>query len=253
MSGSIGVQGHFANGLAALFLACGQDAACVAEAAVGVTRFEGETMAGCIRRPRCANLIVGTVAGETRLPSQKACLDILDSRVPATLARSPSGRRSGRLGGGAVDHRRPTAGHFTRRIRSWPVARRAVRMKRGSLSRGAFPLEGPAAGRSFSASALSFSRSFAAGRWCRRWSLLRLFRDVLLSSFTFASATVPVLRRRRPLSPFDRSREGSCRLPSCVVGVGGRAFSSHGRPLEPSRSVLAVFALMTGEFFAPAG
>ena len=40
MSGSIGVQGHYANGLAALFIACGQDAACVAEAAVGVTRFE---------------------------------------------------------------------------------------------------------------------------------------------------------------------------------------------------------------------
>jgi len=27
MSGSIGVQGHYANGLAALFIACGQDAA----------------------------------------------------------------------------------------------------------------------------------------------------------------------------------------------------------------------------------
>ena len=40
MSGTIGVHGHYANGLAALFIACGQDAACVAESAVGVTRFE---------------------------------------------------------------------------------------------------------------------------------------------------------------------------------------------------------------------
>src|SRR5262249_18532243 len=40
MSGSIGVQGHYANGLAALYLATGQDAACVAESAVGVTRIE---------------------------------------------------------------------------------------------------------------------------------------------------------------------------------------------------------------------
>src|SRR5207249_3125135 len=40
LSGTMGTQGHYANGLAALYLACGQDAACVAESAVGVTRFE---------------------------------------------------------------------------------------------------------------------------------------------------------------------------------------------------------------------
>src|SRR5690606_18504402 len=31
-TGSIGVSGHIANGLAALFIACGQDVACVSEA-----------------------------------------------------------------------------------------------------------------------------------------------------------------------------------------------------------------------------
>ena len=35
LSGSIGVQGHYANGLAAIYIACGQDPACVAESAVG--------------------------------------------------------------------------------------------------------------------------------------------------------------------------------------------------------------------------
>jgi len=39
-TGAIGAQGHFANGLTALFLACGQDVACVAEAATGITRME---------------------------------------------------------------------------------------------------------------------------------------------------------------------------------------------------------------------
>ena len=39
-SGTMGAQGHYANGLAALYIACGQDAACVAESAVGITRFE---------------------------------------------------------------------------------------------------------------------------------------------------------------------------------------------------------------------
>lgn len=76
LSGTIGVQGHFANGLAALFLACGQDVACVAEAAVGVTRFEvsGTDLYASVTLP---NLIVGTVGGGTALPSQRACLEIL--------------------------------------------------------------------------------------------------------------------------------------------------------------------------------
>jgi hydroxymethylglutaryl-CoA reductase (NADPH) len=76
MSGSIGVQGHYANGLTALFIACGQDAACVAEAAVGVTRFEplDDGLYASVTLP---NMIVGTVGGGTRLPTQRACLEIL--------------------------------------------------------------------------------------------------------------------------------------------------------------------------------
>jgi hydroxymethylglutaryl-CoA reductase (NADPH) len=77
MSGSIGVQGHYANGLAALFIACGQDAACVAESAVGVTRFELQEDGALYAAVTLPNLIVGTVGGGTGLPSQRACLDIL--------------------------------------------------------------------------------------------------------------------------------------------------------------------------------
>jgi len=77
MSGSIGVQGHYANGLAALFIACGQDAACVAEAAVGVTRFDAREDGALYAAVTLPNLIVGTVGGGTHLPTQKACLDIL--------------------------------------------------------------------------------------------------------------------------------------------------------------------------------
>ncbi|MDR2982811.1 MAG: hydroxymethylglutaryl-CoA reductase [Puniceicoccales bacterium] len=77
MSGTIGVQGHYANGLAALFLACGQDIACVAEAAVGVTRFEMESDGGLYASVTLPNLIVGTVGGGTGLPTQAACLEIL--------------------------------------------------------------------------------------------------------------------------------------------------------------------------------
>jgi len=77
LSGTIGVQGHYANGLAALFIACGQDAACVAESAVGVTRFEVTETGALYAAVTLPNLIVGTVGGGTSLPSQRACLEIL--------------------------------------------------------------------------------------------------------------------------------------------------------------------------------
>lgn len=77
LSGTIGVQGHYANGLAALFIACGQDAACVSEAAVGVTRFEVGAEGELYASVTLPNLIVGTVGGGTGLPSQRACLEVL--------------------------------------------------------------------------------------------------------------------------------------------------------------------------------
>lgn len=77
MTGTIGVQGHYANGLAALFIACGQDAACVAEAAVGITRFELRPDNSLYVAATLPNLIVGTVGGGTKLPSQKAALEIM--------------------------------------------------------------------------------------------------------------------------------------------------------------------------------
>lgn len=76
LSGTIGVEGHYANGIAALYLATGQDIACVAESAVGVTRLEldGDALYASVTLP---NLVVGTVGGGTALPSQRACLGIL--------------------------------------------------------------------------------------------------------------------------------------------------------------------------------
>ena len=70
MSGSIGVHGHYANGLAALYIACGQDPACVAESAVGVTRFEVMDDGGLYAAVTLPNLMIGTVGGGTSLPSQ---------------------------------------------------------------------------------------------------------------------------------------------------------------------------------------
>jgi hydroxymethylglutaryl-CoA reductase (NADPH) len=77
LTGTIGVQGHYANGLAALYLACGQDVACVAESAVGVTRFEVTPDGSLYAAVTLPNLVVGTVGGGTGLPSQQACLTLL--------------------------------------------------------------------------------------------------------------------------------------------------------------------------------
>ena len=77
-SGSIGVQGHVANALTAMFIACGQDAACVSEASVGVTHMDltaGGDLYACLMLP---NLIVGTVGGGTHLPTARECLEMID-------------------------------------------------------------------------------------------------------------------------------------------------------------------------------
>jgi hydroxymethylglutaryl-CoA reductase (NADPH) len=76
LSGTIGLQGHYANSIAALYLACGQDAACVAESAVGLTRME-TVEGGLYASVSLPNLMVGTVGGGTGLPTQQACLSIL--------------------------------------------------------------------------------------------------------------------------------------------------------------------------------
>jgi hydroxymethylglutaryl-CoA reductase (NADPH) len=114
MSGSIGVQGHYANGLAALFIACGQDAACVAEAAVGVTRFEVRDDGGLYAAVTLPNLIVGTVGGGTRLPSQQACLDILGLAGPGHARAFAEVAAALALAGELSIIGALTAGHFTR-------------------------------------------------------------------------------------------------------------------------------------------
>ncbi|MDB1125751.1 hydroxymethylglutaryl-CoA reductase [Vibrio algarum] len=77
LSGAIGINAHYANALAALYIACGQDAACVAESAIGMTRMEVDKHGGLYASVTLPNLMIGTVGGGTNLPSQKACLDLM--------------------------------------------------------------------------------------------------------------------------------------------------------------------------------
>jgi len=77
-SGSIGAQGHVANGLTALFIACGQDVACISESSVGVTRMQVTENGDLYVSLTLPSLIVGTVGGGTNLPTQKECLEMID-------------------------------------------------------------------------------------------------------------------------------------------------------------------------------
>jgi hydroxymethylglutaryl-CoA reductase (NADPH) len=76
-SGAIGAQGHYANGLAAIYIATGQDAACVSESSVGLTRMEARPDGSIYASVTLPNLIVGTVGGGTSLPTQRECLEIM--------------------------------------------------------------------------------------------------------------------------------------------------------------------------------
>jgi hydroxymethylglutaryl-CoA reductase (NADPH) len=86
LSGTLGAQGHYANGLAALYLATGQDVACVAESAVGVTRMEVTTAGDLYAAVTLPSIIVGTVGGGTSLPGQRACLELMGLAGPGHAA-----------------------------------------------------------------------------------------------------------------------------------------------------------------------
>ena len=71
LAGALGANGHYANGIAALFLACGQDLANISESCVGYTSMEamGDDLYVSVNLP---SLVVGTVGGGVSLPDRKS-------------------------------------------------------------------------------------------------------------------------------------------------------------------------------------
>lgn len=78
MSGANGSHGHVANGLAAVFLATGQDIACVAESACAISRFDLTEEGDLYASLTLPSLIVGTVGGGTKLPYAQRHLELMD-------------------------------------------------------------------------------------------------------------------------------------------------------------------------------
>jgi hydroxymethylglutaryl-CoA reductase (NADPH) len=76
-AGALGYNGHFANGLTALFIACGQDVANVANSAVGITSFEVLPDGDLYASVTLPSLTVATVGGGTGLGTARECLEML--------------------------------------------------------------------------------------------------------------------------------------------------------------------------------
>lgn len=77
MAGAIGYCGHYANGLTALFIACGQDVANVANSVVGLTSFEVTSEGNLYASCTLSSLVVATVGGGVDLGTSRECLALL--------------------------------------------------------------------------------------------------------------------------------------------------------------------------------
>ena len=73
----LGYNGHYANGLTAIFIACGQDVANVMNSAVGITHFELTDAGDLYASVTLPSLTVATVGGGTGLGTGRECLELL--------------------------------------------------------------------------------------------------------------------------------------------------------------------------------
>ena len=76
-SGTIGYNGHVANGLTALFIACGQDVANVVNGSVAMTSLEVDSGGDLVASVTLPSLNVATIGGGTGIGTGKECLQLL--------------------------------------------------------------------------------------------------------------------------------------------------------------------------------
>lgn len=77
-AGVVGFNGHFANGLSAIFIACGQDVANVTNCAVGLTVFDVMENGDLYAAVTLPSLCIGTVGGGTAIGTSRECLNLMD-------------------------------------------------------------------------------------------------------------------------------------------------------------------------------
>ncbi|HCT40533.1 MAG TPA: hydroxymethylglutaryl-CoA reductase [Moraxellaceae bacterium] len=77
MAGSVNNGAHFANGITAMFIACGQDVANVAESSAGFVHGELRPNGDYYFSATIPALIVASYGGGTGLPTQRECLEVM--------------------------------------------------------------------------------------------------------------------------------------------------------------------------------
>jgi hydroxymethylglutaryl-CoA reductase (NADPH) len=87
LAGAVGCNAQFANGLTALFIACGQDVANVANAHAGLTSFELTPEGDLYASVTLPSLTVATVGGGTALGTSRECLALLGCAGGGNAAR----------------------------------------------------------------------------------------------------------------------------------------------------------------------
>lgn len=73
----LGMNAHLSNGAAAIFIACGQDVAHIANVSVGILLFELTKDGDLYAALKLPSIIVGTVGGGTALGTQKEALETI--------------------------------------------------------------------------------------------------------------------------------------------------------------------------------
>lgn len=77
MCGSVNNGSHFANAITAIFIACGQDVANVAESSAGFVHGEVTASGDYYFSVTIPSLIVASYGGGTGLPTQRECLEVM--------------------------------------------------------------------------------------------------------------------------------------------------------------------------------
>lgn len=86
MSGSLGFNAHYANCIAAIFAATGQDLGHVVEGSMGITTAEIVKNGDLYFSIYLPSLMIGTVGGGTHLPTQQEALSIMGVKNSSQMA-----------------------------------------------------------------------------------------------------------------------------------------------------------------------
>ncbi len=87
LAGAVGCNAQLANGLTALFVACGQDVANIANAHAGITILEKTREGNLYASVTLPSLTVATVGGGTALGTSRECLGLLGCAGSGNAAR----------------------------------------------------------------------------------------------------------------------------------------------------------------------